>query len=494
MKKIVVSELHQESNSFNSLVTGLEEFEKRNIYTDERMFEVFAKREMGGMLRAIEEGGGKAIPAIAMNSQSGGPVDQTVVDLFLEKTIAVIKRNMPLDGVFLSLHGATQTTKLDDVCGVIIEAVRNEVGGDTVISVSADLHANVTAKWLENADIVCGYQTYPHIDFFDTGYRAGKMGMRCTQGEKLQMARVSIPMIFPASNYSSMNSPFKELLEEAKELVDGEIIDDFSIFQMQPWLDVDPASGAVVLTIGKDSETLKSKTLELAQKLYEMRADFKSNLYSIDEVAEKALNNKSGKPVILVDFADSANAGSTGDSADVLKRLLELREKPKTAMIVNDAQAVELAFKTGVGNSALFSIGGTRNPELFKTVEVEAKVRSLHDGIFCMEGPAGRGVVNDIGQTAVISIGNVDMVLCHTMVYAGDPQIFRHFGVEPTFYQMVVVKACNSFREAYSIFTDEIYLTDTAGAASANLKSLPYKKIPATFYPFSSLDDYQIKL
>lgn len=492
MKKIIVSGFQQETNSFNPLITSFEDFENLNIFLGEKMFEVHAKGQLGGMLRAIDESNGLAIPAIHMNSQSGGPVDQAVVDYFMEKTITIIKQNEPVDGVFLSLHGATQSTKIDDVCGSLIEAVRNEVGKDVVIAVSADLHANVTSKWENNADIICGYQTYPHVDFFETGYRAGKLAMRCIEGDNLQMVRVSIPMIIPASNYTTMNSPFKELIEEARQLVDKGIMDDFSIFQMQPWLDVDQASGAVVLAIGKDYESIKSNALKLAKKLYGMRSDFMPDMYSIDQVVEKAMKRKSGNPVILVDFADSANAGSTGDSAYVLKRLLELEEVPKTAMIINDAKAVGLAFKVGVGNSTIFSIGGTRNPMLFEPVQVEAKVRSLHDGIFCLEGPAGSGNVYDIGLTAVITIGNIDLVLCHSMVLAGDPQIYRHFGVEPTFYQMVVVKACNSFRKAYSILSDEIYLTDTPGAASANLRNLPYRKIPNTFYPFSNIDDYKI--
>jgi microcystin degradation protein MlrC len=94
----------------------------------------------------------------------------------------------------------------------------------------------------------------------------------------------------------------------------------------------------------------------------------------------------------------------------------------------------------------------------------------------------------------VITVAEIDIVLCHAMMMNGDPQIYRGFGLEPTFYQMVVVKACTSFREAYSPICEMICLTDTPGAASANLKSLPFQKVPDTFYPFSDLDDYQIKI
>lgn len=432
------------------------------------MFNMHNKRELAGMFQAIEESNGEIIPACSMNSQSGGPVDQKVMDYFLEKTNAVIKQNMPVDGVFLSLHGATQTTEFDDACGVILETVRKEASDRAIIAVSADLHANVTSEWMKNADFICGYQSYPHLDFFDTGYRAAKLGMRGIYGEKLHMVRVSIPMIIPASSYSSLSGLFKEVIDEAKELVRMGKLYDCSIFQMQPWLDVSPASGSVIVTIDKDYNKANFYALKLARRLYEMRKNFETDLYTIDQVIDIALENKSGKPIILVDFADSANAGSTGDSVAVLKRLLERKLKLKTALIVNDPDAVELAYKVNVGNKAEFSIGGTLNPNMFRPVRAEAYVKSLHDGLFCLEGPAGRGMLNDIGRTAVVKIGEIDIVICHCMVFNGDPQIYRGFGVEPAFYQMVVVKACNSFREAFGPISERICLTDTPGAASAN--------------------------
>jgi len=492
MIRIVVSEFYQETNSFNPVITHIEDFERRMISEGEDLRNIQGPRALAGIFKAIEDGNGEAIPACSMSSQSGGAVDQRAVDLFLEKTVAVIKQNMPVDGVFLSLHGATQTTEYDDACGMILESIREEVGESAVISAAFDLHANITPKIVENANFICGYQTYPHVDFFNTGYRAAELGMRGLRGEKLHMVRVSIPMIIPASGYSSTLSPFKELIDDAKELVKTGKLCDCSIFQMQPWLDVNPAGGSVVVTIGLDQEETKLHAVQLGQRLLDMRKQFEPDLYTIDQVIDLAAENRSEKPIILVDSADSANAGSTGDSVAVLKRLLERELDLKTALIVNDVSAVELAYKTGVGNKSVFSIGGTKNQDMFKSVQVEGYVKSLHDGLFCLEGPAGRGIVIDIGSTAVISIGKIDVVVCHCMSFNGDPQIYRGFGVEPTLNQMVVVKACTSFRAAYSLFAEAICLTDTPGAASANLKTLPFKKIPAAFYPFSTLDDYKI--
>ena len=50
---------------------------------------------------------------------------------------------------------------------------------------------------------------------------------------------------------------------------------------------------------------------------------------------------------------------------------------------------------------------------------------------------------------------------------------------------MVVVKACTSYRAFYAPLTDLMYPASTKGAATSDLLSLPYEKIPKTFYPFS---------
>jgi microcystin degradation protein MlrC len=108
--------------------------------------------------------------------------------------------------------------------------------------------------------------------------------------------------------------------------------------------------------------------------------------------------------------------------------------------------------------------------------------------VFVQEGPAGRGLVSDIGPTAVIRFGGLDVVVCHWMASSGDPQLYRAFGVEPTLYDLVVVKACTSFRAGYSKFSTRILETDTPGAATADLTKLHYKKIPNTHYPWTDSD------
>ena len=80
--------------------------------------------------------------------------------------------------------------------------------------------------------------------------------------------------------------------------------------------------------------------------------------------------------------------------------------------------------------------------------------------------------------------------LYRMMRYQRYPQLLRHFGIEPEFYDLVVVKANTSFKVPYSAFADEFYYADTPGAGASNLCYFKWKNLPKKFYPFDLPDDY----
>lgn len=492
--KVVVCEFNQESNSFNPETTKKEMFEYYGIYIGEEMYSKTKDkpRAIAAMFDVLKENGIDIIPACSMYSQSGGRIEHSVLEWFVKKVLSVLSENMPIDGVFISLHGATQTTECDDVSGYILEKIRAKIGPEAVISASADMHANVTGKVMANTDYICGFHTYPHTDYYETGYRAAMLGVNKLRGiQKYSSVRVGIPMIIPANGYSTLEGSYKSFMEYGKSKVEKGILADFSIFMMQPWLDVGEGATTVV-TVAKEKEDAERQALGLAEKLYLLRESLQPDLYTIDQVIDLAEKNKTDKPVILVDCADSSNAGATGDSVAVVEKLVARGSIVKTATMLTDAQAVDYAFSLGVGKNGEFSLGGTKDPVHNKSIKLQAYVKSLHDGVFIQEGPAGKGMKINIGKTAVLNIGNIDMVVCYNLTGNGDPQLYKSFGLTPENYKLVVVKACTSFRASYQNFAEKICLTDTPGAASSNLLTLDYKKLPKTFYPFSNLDDYKI--
>lgn len=492
-RKVLVCEFHEETNTFNPIVMDLDGFKVVRYAEGQEAYDLCSTIPCAfhGMIDGIEDKGGVVIPTVSLYGPSGGIVDDSVFDLLCRRMKYYIDMTGEFDAVCVSLHGATCTTEREDACGDFLWFLRELIGDEKVISVSCDLHANITEKILEAADIICGYQSYPHEDFYEAGYRAAKLCMHKLHGHSVRMAVTHIPMMVPPTGYTSLEGVFKEIIDEGKELVSrGELL-DFTVLQVQPWLDVKCISSAAI-AVASDEKTAKRYSKILAERLYEKREEFWPELLSVEAVIERAASNTSGKPVILADPADSPNGGAVGDSIYPVIKLLEKGVDIYTGIFVRDPEAVSKAFATGVGNSAVFSIGGKFTPGMPSLDNVECRVRSLHDGRFRQEGPAGKGFPCNVGMSAVISIGKIDIMVCEEPVASGDPQILRHFGIEPKLYDLIVVKANTSFKIPYSAFAEEFCYADTPGAGASDLMSFEWKNIPKGFYPFDLPEDYSV--
>ncbi len=489
---ILLCEFYHETNSFNPNILSIDGFkairfaEGRDFYDKCKNLPCCSSK---GFIDAVEEAGGTVIPTISMFGCAGGKVSDEAFNLFLEKLNRYME-DCDFDAVFCSLHGATSTVSHDDACGKIISFIRKKVGEEMVIAACFDLHANITERILKNCDIICGYQTYPHIDFYETGLRAGRLGMLKVNGQPIHKNALLLPVITPPAGYTTLNGPFKSVMDIGKDAVSRGKILDYSVFNVQPWMDVkELASCVVVLSDNDDKAGIIAE--EMAGMIFEVKEKLFPNLMSIDEIIDLAEKPETRKPVILGDSADSPNSGSLGDSVAHALRLRERNSNLTMCLFVKDEAAVRLAFETGVGNSTLFSIGSAYSPDMPGPFVGKGLIRSLHDGVFTMEGPASRGTHVSIGKTAVINFANIDIMVCETPIESGDPQILRHFGIEPSFYDIVIVKANTSFLVPYGKLGGTICFADTPGVGASNLKRFNWKNIPKGLYPFDLPDSYK---
>lgn len=486
--RVLLTEFRQESNSFSPVTSDLD-FWRANGWTLTAA-ELPAKHAgghtaLGGMMAVLEQSAGPDVEMVfgpGFYAQSGGPVTPEVVEEYLTQLDSAFDAAGSLDAVLISFHGALQSTVSDDVESDVLRRVRERVGPSCLIGVSTDLHAFVTQDLIEQVDVLCGYQTYPHVDLVETGARAASLLLDLHNGAPLYGGYAAIPMMVPAAAYTTGVGPFGDLVSHAHSLVADGTLEDFSVYQIQPWLDVERPSSAVVV-YSKSQEHAEAAAAELATRLYAMRRDLKADLHSIEEIAARAAAPESSKPVILVDSADSSNAGAPGDSAAVLGVLNSSFPGLRAATIIADPAAVEAAFAAGVGATQTFTLGGTVDPRAVP-VTVEGRVRSLHDGGFDVEGQGSAGRHIELGRTAVLRVGEVDVLVCHTISGNGDPQLYRAFGIDQKMYDLVVVKANTSFRAGYEPFAGEIYLADTPGAAASDIQTLPFKKSHLHAFPW----------
>src|SRR5512134_2213565 len=86
------------------------------------------------------------------------------------------------DAPLLDLHGAMVVEAHDDPEGELLRRLR-AVAPRVPIVVTIDFHGNFSAVTFQNADIVTGYRTYPHVDMYEAGERAGRTLQKMLRGE-----------------------------------------------------------------------------------------------------------------------------------------------------------------------------------------------------------------------------------------------------------------------------------------------------------------------
>lgn len=487
--RILVGGIVQESNTFSPARSTMDNFRDHVFVTGDEMRELKISNEINGFCQAADDEHVDYVPLLFGQAVSSGIFTDKAFQELKETVIERIRGQLSFDGVFFALHGAMVAEHCDDVEGELLTLIRKEIGNETPIVISLDLHANVTNKMIRQVQGVVGYRTFPHIDFYETGYRAAKLLFSIVQEDlKLEIVLRKIPMIVPAENGQTAHGPLAELWQEAEI---GEQKGDSlvtSIFPVQPWLDVDELGFSIVVA-GKDREKAIFEAERLAWLAWDKRHQFDVELINLADILAKALHRSpSGEPLIISDSADSPGAGSTGDSNVVLKELLGsgIGNDLTCLLSIVDAPAVSEAIRAGVGEIVDLTVGFTLNPnrEHGKPLSVRGQVIRIGDGRFTFQSGYAKGTEGNMGRCVVFQTGKIYLLISEKPTFTGDPNMYRSMGLEPSGADFVMVKSANQFRADYEQISSSIYIVNTPGYSSADLKSLHFSKMKRPFYPF----------
>ena len=114
--------------------------------------------------------GAEIVVPVAASAAPSGPVEDAAFDTIAGWILEAVAAEA--DALFLHLHGAMVTQSHDDGEGELLRRIR-ALAPDLPIAVALDFHTNLTAAMVDNATVIAGYCTYPHVDIYETGWRAG---------------------------------------------------------------------------------------------------------------------------------------------------------------------------------------------------------------------------------------------------------------------------------------------------------------------------------
>lgn len=474
MFRIVAGGIHIESSTFTPYISGVSDFAVR------RGEEMMLRYPWYEKYRDEVE----FLPLIFAGALPGGVVDRGFFEEWLEEFESLIKREMQrgkIDGVLLDLHGAMSVQGLTDAEGYLARRIRELAGEEVKISVSMDLHGNVTDTLFSACDFLTCYRTAPHIDTVETRERAFLHLLHSlqTREKKRFKVKIEVPILLPGEKTSTELSPGRELYAMIEEGIEGEEVSDLSIWMGFPWADEERCHG-VVVGFGTEEEKVKAATKKIADRFWEMREEF-CFVGPVDTVAgaiKTALEAKE-KPFFISDTGDNPGAGGVGDMNLVLREFMEImKTKPTDKKILFaslfDQESIEKIYEKREGEIEI-QLGGKMDPSFGGPVSMKVKV----DHIFS-DRMAGRG--------ALVHEGNLSVIITENRFQYGRKESFLNSGVKNFEDFDVIVVKMGYLEPDLSEAKKGWVMALSAGAVSQDITNLNYKKLKHPLFPF---DDFK---
>jgi microcystin degradation protein MlrC len=413
----------------------------------------------------------------------GGTVRQDAYQYMRDLLLRRMKEAGKCDGVLLHLHGAMVSEGIEDVEGDLLAGVREAVGPDVPIVVTLDLHANVTADMVRWADVIVGYDEYPHSDIYERGVEAAGLLAAILEGRlTAAMAQVQLPLVTMPPRQCTLREPMTSLLALAHEMETRPGIANVTLAMGFPFADIRDAGVSVLVTADGDQALAQATANEMAQAIWDRRDEFQVELTPVAEAVEYARSQAKGL-VVLADGSDNPGGGGPCDGTVILRELIEKDVQGAVVAIIADPEAVALAIEAGVGNTVTLDLGGKTDDRHGAPVHLTGYVRLISDGTFVGQGPMSRGVTSRMGRTVVLVVGGVEVVVTEQRLQPLDAELLRSVGIEPTRRRLVALKSAVHFRSTYQDLAERIFDMDTPGVHRPDFSAYRYERLRRPVYP-----------
>jgi microcystin degradation protein MlrC len=416
------------------------------------------------------------IPLVHARALPGGAVERDFYDSIKAEILGRLGAAMPLDGVFLDIHGAMSVVGMIDAEGDLAAGVRDTIGRDALVSAAMDPHGNMSRRLVGALDLATSHRMSPHDDAPLTRTRAIANLVRClSEGTRPDKAWVRVPVLLAGERASTRDEPARGIYGSLAEIAARPGIIDAAVWIGYAWADEPRCSAAVVVT-GTDTTRIQREARALADRYWDARADFSFSARAGDAdwcIATGLAATE--RPYFISDSGDNPTAGGAGDVAFMLQRLLahpDLASGRATAIwaSVVDPAAVARCVAAGERADVDLKVGGAFG--------------SAHGNV-ALRGKVGRLLRGDPvgGDIAVVESGGVRTILTTRRKPYHFVRDLHVLGLDPARHDLTVVKIGYLVPDLFAAAKSWI-LALTPGGVDQDIVRLGHRNLERPIYPF----------
>ncbi len=415
-------------------------------------------------------------------AQPGGVTPRAVYESLRDELLAALESAMPVDIVLLCLHGAMVADGYDDCETDIIARVREIVGPAATVGVELDLHCDVTAQMIGQADAIVLFKEYPHTDIGERARDLFRIIADCAKGKvRPAMALFDCRMI---GMYLTPFEPMRSFVDEMTAMEGQNGVLSLSVVHCFPWGDV-PTTGTQILAVTDDDLELANRVAEeLGRKFFGLRQQLQVDSPDMHTALDKALSSPDS-PVVVADQADNAGAGAPSDSTFVLGELLRRGAGNAALGMIWDPIAVQTAMAAGQGATLDLRLGGKMGPMSGDPLDLSVTVTAIVPDM-TQEWPQGSGppMQCPVGNAVALHCRGIDIVVNSRRSQVFSPQVFSKCGIDPMQRQLLVVKSTQHFYAGFEPIAALIIYMSAPGAVPPHFIKIPYTRVDTHKFPW----------
>ncbi|MBC7965756.1 MAG: M81 family metallopeptidase [Fuerstia sp.] len=499
--RIFIAGLFHETHTFLDGTTKWDDFQ--TVRGEEILRLKGDSSPMGGVLEVAEQLGWNVVPALSAAAYPSAIVQDDMFERYWTEFSAALTRCVasgPLDGIFLVLHGAMTCETIDDVEGVLLERLSQQLQAvqrtsSTPIPIFGvyDLHANFTPKMARFSHCLVAYRENPHADARESAVRAAHLLDRCLRTSEMPRTLLAQPpIVWPPTGTGTATDPMKTLLQMARQLqVEHQNFWEVNVtagFAFADTFDTGVSFG--IVTTGSDDEA-KSALKYLCDQAMQLAPLGNVVERPVDDVLAELPRNEPGL-MVVVEPSDNIGGGAPGDCTGLLRAFIQ-HGFTNTAVCLCDPDSVRRLQGQSPGMQIELAIGGRGSRLDPGPVVLTVTFVRTCDGHFELRDRQSHlaSMVGDrfnMGDCAIVEYEGITILLTSVKTPPMDLGQWLHVGLDPSQFSFVGVKAAVAHRRAWDPISKGNVWVSTPGPCSSDLRQLPYRKLRRPVFPLDAID------